>query len=1456
MKRLPVFLMLACLWICTATGAALGQTLTSDKTDYAPGETVTLTGTGWQPGEIVSVLLHEDPMRLPDITLSATTDISGEFVVTHVVEENDLGVVYTATATGQTSGLTATTTFTDAPAAGTAPVNPPTGGFGIDGDLGANTPTSGIGDWVPGSAGSGGNVLTAAGAPINPGTTYDLIDLWGGSAENNFAGGLKFDDNPNIWTWVNNPVLAKDDIHHGLIHFTTDPTTGHTWVMVAADRRSNNGDSYIDFEFLQNSLALTGGPTSGGFSSAGPNGGRTVNDFALTLELTKGGKQPGFGFSRWEAVGPGFDYVDRTADVPGSAVLAATNTAVVPVSFGAFGSTTYDANQFIEGAIDLTALLGAIDKCTSLGIKTILVKTKTSQSPTATIVDFIAPLSVERRIGLADAGPDQAKCANPFTVTGIATPAPGDAIGSTLWTVISGSAAITSASSPTTSVTVNGPSGSTATLRFTVHTTFGCTATDDVILTVAPPPACSITGPPGPVCPGTSSLVFSAPAGMASYLWTISGNGSISGPATGATVSVTAGAGCNTPFVLTLQFANAAGCSNACNTTVNVADTQAPVIAALPAASTIDCPATPVFAVATATDACGSAFTLTSADVTTPGACAGSYSVTRTWTALDACGNASTASQTINVQDITAPVIAALPAPSTIDCPATPVFAVATATDACGSAFTLTFADVTTPGACAGSYSVTRTWTATDACGNSSTAFQTINVQDNTAPVIASLPAPSTINCPDAPVFAVATAVDACGSAFTLTSADVTTPGLCAGSYSVTRTWTAKDACGNSSTASQTINVQDITAPVIAALPAPKTINCPAVPSFDQATATDACDPNVNLAFVDVTTAGSCAGRYSVTRTWTATDACGNSNTAIQTINVQDITPPVLVCPLDKQIECGASTDPGNTGAATATDACGTVHISFADTFVPGSCTNTALVTRTWTATDECGNVSACLQHINIVDTTKPVIQCVPDLSQCATGPGTILIISKPPVTDSCTPSSTITVTGVRSDGLPLTDPYPLGTTTITWSAKDDCGNQAEPCTQNVIITGSSICGFKFDDVNANGVKDGSEVGIGGWKITLTGPTGTVTVLTGIDGRYCFQGLALGTYTVTEVFPSTTPVWKATTPTSYSVNLSQCGQSEERSFGNVCLGAGGGLTLGFWSNKNGEAILKSHDALTAGDRWREVLNNMHCLRNANGTFFTISPTSNFNTAYSAFRNWLLNANATNMAYMLSAQLAAMELNVNYRSVSPFALVYEGPPPSGCSGTTFIQLGDPNQNLPGLLSDARLLLIANGNTTALLTQDRICQEYKKTAIDRANNNLNFVQAGPCTFQYGPSSEVPDIQDIQPLSQTGNIGQAGSGDEGEGLQSAYPNPFAGNLQISYAIGNAADAAVDIRIYNVAGRLVRTLVNGVDAPGRHLVIWDGRSESGDSAPHGIYFVRSRIGARSQTLQVIRLQ
>ena len=94
-------------------GGALA-TVTTDRQDYAPGETVTVTGTGWEPGETVSMMLHEEPLVHGDRTISAVADADGKiFNNSFHPEEHDLGVRFVLTATGQISGRTAQTTFTD-----------------------------------------------------------------------------------------------------------------------------------------------------------------------------------------------------------------------------------------------------------------------------------------------------------------------------------------------------------------------------------------------------------------------------------------------------------------------------------------------------------------------------------------------------------------------------------------------------------------------------------------------------------------------------------------------------------------------------------------------------------------------------------------------------------------------------------------------------------------------------------------------------------------------------------------------------------------------------------------------------------------------------------------------------------------------------------------------------------------------------------------------------------------------------------------------------------------------------------------------------------------------------------------------------------------------------------------------------------------------------------------------
>src|SRR6202008_4501682 len=122
------------------------------------------------------------------------------------------------------------------------------------------------------------------------------------------------------------------------------------------------------------------------------------------------------------------------------------------------------------------------------------------------------------------------------------------------------------------------------------------------------------------------------------------------------------------------------------------------------------------------------------------------------------------------------------------------------------------------------------TYTATDVCGNSSSQTQTITVDDETAPVISSIPANVTVSCsgdvPAADDGAVA-ATDNCSGAVTIThSADVITAGDCANHYTIARTYTATDVCGNSSSQTQTITVDDETAPVISSIPANVTVSC------------------------------------------------------------------------------------------------------------------------------------------------------------------------------------------------------------------------------------------------------------------------------------------------------------------------------------------------------------------------------------------------------------------------------------------------------------------------------------------------------------------------------------------------------------------------------------------------------------------------------------------------------
>ena len=72
----------------------------------------------------------------------------------------------------------------------------------------------------------------------------------------------------------------------------------------------------------------------------------------------------------------------------------------------------------------------------------------------------------------------------------------------------------------------------------------------------------------------------------------------------------------------------------------------------------------------------------------------------------------------------------------------------------------------------------------------------------------------------------------------------------------------------------------------------------------------------------------------------------------------------------------------------------------------------------------------------------------------------------------------------------------------------------------------------------------------------------------------------------------------------------------------------------------------------------------------------------------------------------------------------------------------------------------------------------------------------------------------------------------------LNGAVPNPSNGNAQIRFAVPE--QTAMDLSVYDISGRLVRTLVHGTVTPGEHQMNWDGKTNAGHKAGSGIYFLR----------------
>jgi hypothetical protein len=334
-----------------------------------------------------------------------------------------------------------------------------------------------------------------------------------------------------------------------------------------------------------------------------------------------------------------------------------------------------------------------------------------------------------------------------------------------------------------------------------------------------------------------------------------------------------------------------------------------------------------------------------------------------------------------------------------------------------------------------------------------------------------------------------------------------------------------------------------------------------------------------------------------------------------------------------------------------------------------------------------------------------------------------------------------------------------------------------------LIAQTSAICIHKFYDANVNGYQDYNEPALSDVKFTLSG-TASDMKYTDAFGMATFSNLQPGNYTVTETLPYG---YYGTSSASKTIDLNLPVTME---FGNVCLGAGGARGMGYWMSKNGQQTLENFGSMEYTLMELRYLG----LRNADGSDF--DPWT-----YTQLKDWMKNANASNMAYMLSAQMAAMYLNVQVGFVKWNTILYT---------PTIGSLGEGNfSEVWDLIMMANYSLYSADYTPAQ-NITRAYQEKLKNALDQANNNVNFVQALPCSMQIAPAVRYKE-RSIFPESK----------------QVVWPNPSSGVFNLRITDEKSRD--MEITVTDITGRRMLSLKG---ATNRDL-------HFGENLSPGIYFV-----------------
>lgn len=524
---------------------------------------------------------------------------------------------------------------------------------------------------------------------------------------------------------------------------------------------------------------------------------------------------------------------------------------------------------------------------------------------------------------------------------------------------------------------------------------------------------------------------------------------------------------------------------------------------------------------------------------------------------------------------------------------------------------------------------------------------------------------------------------------------------------------------------------------------------------------------------------GNCPGNYSVTRTWTATDDCGNSSTATQTINVRDITAPVIVCSANIS-QCYDGNNCFDLTEPTAFDECGNVEIS-RDPIL--TCYQVGTTIVTWTATDDCGNQSTCEQLITIYpELLVNVIGAISCIDQTAsvtvtanggTPPyiGTGIFTDVPPgahtfiVThhSGCTASATITIEL----------PTPMAIEILKTDAI--CYNGQGTATA-IVYGGSPPYSYEW---NSDPIQFGATayLNVGHWSVTVS------------DANGC------------------------TATADIEINLNSCPGFTTATQGGWGAARSGG-NWGCYRNNNFANAFPTGLIIGMGDRTLKLTTAA-----AVDAFLPSSTTARpLNPGH------LVNPGST-YKNILAGQAVALTLNIGFDNYDP-----NFSSSTTSLGSLIVSSGIfQGWTVNNLLLEANKILGGLGSAYTPAEINNILNLINKN-YDNGTQNLNLL-ACPCpSFAIILSNEQNEIitKDIIEFE-------------------SYPNPFNYSCNVHFKTNDSGK--VKLLLYNLSGQLVRSIYDGVSDTNKDYYF----EISSDNLENGIYMLVLRTGHSSKILKII---